>query len=334
MSPLLVLIVAVLATSYAGPIVRFAAAPALAIAFWRLALVLPVTGGLAVLEGSRERGAGSSVTRQHLLPAPRSLLPLMTLSGLLLALHFWSWIASLRFTTVASSVLLVSLKPVFAWGLAAAWLREHPTRAEAWGIGLAVIGASLIGLGDARLSLGALGGDALALLGALTGAGYYVIGRRVRQTVGIWRYATGVYAVAAAALALLALGHRTPLIGFGGRDWMVFGAMAAGPMLIGHTGMNYALRHFRATTVNVAALGEPVGATLLAWIIPAIHEVPPPTAVLGGVLVLIGIGLSLGAGSGEPRNPGPSARGQPLPGVSSASADPGAAPRGYRGDGT
>src|SRR6266403_1392593 len=295
MSPLLVLIVAVLATTYAGPIVRFATAPALAIAFWRLALVLPVTGGLTVLEGSREGGAGSRISRLTLLSAPVSLLPLMTLSGLLLALHFWSWIASLRFTTVASSVVLVSLKPVFAWGLAAAWLREHPTRAEAWGIGLAVIGASLIGLGDARLSLGALGGDVLALLGALTGAGYYVIGRRVRQTVGIWRYATGVYAVAAAALGLLALGYRTPLVGFGGHDWTVFGAMAAGPMLVGHTGMNYALRHFRATTVNVAALGEPVGATLLAWIIPAIHEVPTALALVGGVLALLGIGLSLGS---------------------------------------
>src|SRR2546427_3962157 len=87
-----------------------------------------------------------------------------------------------------------------------------------------------------------------------------------------------------------------PLVGFAGRDWTVFGAMAAGPMLIGHTGMNYALRHFRATTVNVAALGEPVGATLLAWIIPAIHEVPRPLALGGGVLVLIGIGMSLGAG--------------------------------------
>ena len=299
MSPLLVLIVAVLATTYAGPIVRFATAPALAIAFWRLAMVLPVTGGLAVLEGSREQGAGSRISRQILLPAPRSLLLLMTLSGLLLALHFWSWIASLRFTTVASSVLLVSLKPVFAWGLAAAWLREHPTRTEAWGIALAVIGASLIGLGDARLSLGALGGDVLALLGAVTGAGYYVIGRYVRQTVGIWRYATGVYAVAAAALALLALARSMPLVGFAGRDWTVFGAMAAGPMLVGHTGMNYALRHFRATTVNVAALGEPVGASVIAWLVPSIHEVPPPTAVLGGVLVLLGIGLSLGAGSRE-----------------------------------
>ncbi len=299
MSPLLVLIVAVLATTYAGPIVRFAAAPALAIAFWRLTLVLPVTGVLALSEGSSERGAVPSATPPG--TAPRSPLPLMILSGTLLALHFWSWIASLRYTSVASSVVLVSLKPVFTWGLAAAWLREHPTRMEAWGIALAVVGASLIGLGDARLSLGALGGDVLALLGAVTGAGYYVIGRRVRQTVGIWRYATGVYVVAAAALALLALARRTPLVGFAGRDWAVFGAMAAGPMLIGHTGMNYALRHFRATTVNVAALGEPVGATLLAWIIPAIHEIPRLMALAGGVLVLVGIGLSLGAGSREPR---------------------------------
>ena len=299
MSPLLVLIVAVLATTYAGPIVRFAAAPALAIAFWRLVLVLPVTGGLAVLEGSREPGAGSRISRVTPLPAPGSPLPLMTLSGLLLALHFWSWIASLRFTAVASSVVLVSLKSVFAWGFAAVWLREHPTRTEAWGIVLAVIGASLIGLGDARLSLGAFGGDVLALLGAVTGAGYYVIGRRVRQTVGIWRYATGVYAVAAAALALLALARRTPLVGFAGRDWAVFAAMAAGPMLVGHTGMNYALRHFRATTVNVAALGEPVGATVLAWLIPAIHEAPRAMALAGGVLVLLGITLSLRAGSGK-----------------------------------
>jgi drug/metabolite transporter (DMT)-like permease len=105
-----------------------------------------------------------------------------------------------------------------------------------------------------------------------------------------------VYVVAAAALALLALARRTPLVGFAGRDWAVFGAMAAGPMLIGHTGMNYALRHFRATTVNVAALGEPVGASVIAWLVPSIHEVPPPAAVLGGILVLLGIGLSVRAG--------------------------------------
>jgi len=285
MSPVLVLLVAVLATTYAGPIVRFAAAPALAIAFWRLALVLPVTGLVAA---QQRKGESTS---------PVSLLPLVALSGLLLAVHFWSWIASLRFTTVASSVVLVSLKPVFAWGIAAVWLHEHPTRTERVGIALAVVGATFIGVGDAALSLGALGGDALALVGAVTGAGYYVIGRRVRQTVGIWRYATAVYGVAGVVLAVVALGTGVPLLGYSGRDWAVFGAMAAGPMLIGHTGMNYALRHFRATTVNVAALGEPVGASLIAWAVPAIHEVPSLTAVCGGVMVVVGIALSLGAGS-------------------------------------
>src|SRR5690242_12911478 len=137
MSPLLVLVIAVLATTYAGPIVRLAAAPALAIAFWRLALVLPVTGAVARGVGRAARFALAngerSAQRGVPLPSPFSLV-LMMLAGLLLALHFWSWIASLRFTTVASSVVLVSLKPVFGWAIAAVWLREHPTRTERWGI--------------------------------------------------------------------------------------------------------------------------------------------------------------------------------------------------------
>jgi len=286
MSPLFVLILAVLATTYAGPIVRLASAPALAIAFWRLTLVLPVTGGLAVMEGRGALGVGRDTPR----PTSHALW-LMVLSGILLALHFWSWIASLRFTTVASSVVLVSLKPIFVWALAAVWLHEHPSRREGWGIGIAVLGAILIGIGDARLSLGALGGDALALAGALTAAGYYVIGRRVRATVGVWTYATIVYAVAAGTLLVVALARTIPLTGFAGRDWAVFGALAAGPMLLGHTGMNYALKFYRATTVNVAALGEPVGATLIAWL--GLHESPPVLALIGGAIVVVGIGVTL-----------------------------------------
>jgi drug/metabolite transporter (DMT)-like permease len=299
MSPLVVLILAVLATTYAGPIVRLAAAPALAIAFWRLTLVLPVTGGLAVWEeqGARSREHGAS-DRSVLLRAPFSV-PLMVLSGLLLAAHFWTWIASLRFTTVASSVVLVSLKPIFVWALAAVWLHEHPSRREGWGIGVAVLGAILIGIGDARLSLGALGGDLLALAGALTAAGYYVIGRRVRATVGVWTYATVVYAVAALALAVVGLARGVPLTGFAGRDWLVFGGLAAGPMLLGHTGMNYALKFYRATTVNVAALGEPVGAGVIAWL--GLHETPPALALLGGAVVVAGIGVTLTARSTEHR---------------------------------
>jgi len=251
-----------------------------AIAFWRLVLVLPVTLALSLRESRR------SVDRNTRL--------LMVLSGLLLAVHFWTWIASLRFTTVASSVLLVNLRPVIVWAIAAAWLHEQPGPRERWGIALAVLGATLIGAGDAKASLGAVGGDLLALAGALAAAGYSVIGRRVRRTIGVWNYVTTVYGVAALSLGVIAALGRSPLTGFASRDWAVFAALAAGPMLVGHTGMNYALQHFRATTVNVAALGEPVGATLIAWLVPAIHEVPTPRALVGGMLVLVGIGLSVG----------------------------------------
>ena len=293
MSPLIVLIIAVLATTYAGPVIRLATAPALAIAFWRLALVLPVTG----IGASRERLTPGRRPGEQSLP-----LTLMALSGLALAFHFWSWIASLQYTSVASSVVLVSLKPVFAWGIAALWLREHPARREKWGIALAVGGAVLIGVADAQGTVGAVGGDVLALTGALAAAVYYVIGRRVRATVGVgvWTYATVVYTIAAAALAGLALGSGVAFTGYPRSDWLVFFALAAGPMLIGHTGLNYALKHFRATTVNVAALGEPVGAAILAWLIPAIHEVPSPLALVGGVVTLGGIGLALtSGGAGE-----------------------------------
>src|SRR5207237_10931476 len=138
------------ATTFAGPVGGVAPAPAVGHAFWRVALVLAVAGGLAAWERRGERDAaptdGPDGTAR---PSP---LPLMVLAGLLLSLHFWSWIASLRYTAVASSVVLVSLKSVFAWAIAALWLHEHPTRAEAWGIALAVSGASLIGVGDARFS--------------------------------------------------------------------------------------------------------------------------------------------------------------------------------------
>lgn len=278
-TPALVLIIAVLATTYAGPVVRLAAAPAIAIAFWRLTLVLPVTGTLAWREAGERTARGTAW--------------LMGLSGFLLAAHFWTWIASLRFTSVASSVVLVSLKPIFVWAIAALWLREHPGPRERWGILLAVAGAIMIGAGDARLSLGHVTGDLLALAGAGTAAGYYTIGRRVRATVGVWRYATVVYGVAAVALGSFALAVHAPLVGHAASDWGVMASLAAGPMLVGHTGMNYALKHFRATTVNVAALGEPVGASLIAWLVPAIGETPPATAIAGGAVVLAGIALAI-----------------------------------------
>lgn len=280
--PALALVVAVLAMSWAGPLIRFATAPALAISAWRLVFSVAL---IAVVLAARRGGLrGVRLTGGE--------WALAVVAGVLLAAHFWSWIASVRLTTVASSVVLVSTQPIFVAVLSMAYLGERPSRLEWSGIGVAVAGAAVIGWGDFGLGGRALVGDALATGAAVLVAAYYVIGRRLRETLDLWTYVAVVYGVAAVVLtAGVVLLPDVPLTGYPLQDWLVFAALAAGPMMLGHTGVNYALRYHRAYVANLALLGEPVGATLIAWALPAIREVPPLQTFVGGGLILAGIGL-------------------------------------------
>lgn len=279
--PGLILLLAVFAMSWAGPLVRLSEAPPLAIAAWRLVFSVAFIG--LVLAG-RGRGARSA----ELLPGEWGLA---AAAGVLLALHFWSWIASISFTTVASSVVLVSTQPLFVAVLSLSLLGERPSRREWIAVLLAVLGAMVVGWGDFELGGRALFGDFLALLGAVFAAGYYVVGRRLRQKLDLWSYVGVVYGVAALVLLGLALASGVPLIAYPPREWGIFLLLAAGPMMIGHTGINYALRHVRAYLANLVVLGEPVGAILIAWVLPQIREVPPGRTLAGGMLILVGVAI-------------------------------------------
>ncbi|MGA2383651.1 MAG: DMT family transporter [Gemmatimonadales bacterium] len=296
--PLLVMAIAVVAMSWAAPLIRLSTAPPLAIAAWRLTFAtLLLSPVLAASRNQRLEWAKLGGPQRHIA----------ALAGVFLALHFASWITSLRLTTVAASAVLVSLSPVFAWVFSRAFLGERPARRQAVGIVLAIIGAAVIALGDAsRAGRGALLGDLLALAGAAFGGAYFVIGRRLRADLGLVAYITPVYGVAAAVLLVWATGLHQAFVAYPAKDWLIFAALAAGPMIVGHGGLNYALRYLPAYTVNVAALGEPVGATLIAWLLPAIAESPGLTAVAGGVLALGGIALALaatGRAPGQARSP-------------------------------
>jgi drug/metabolite transporter (DMT)-like permease len=226
-------------------------------------------------------------------------------AGALLALHFWSWNASLRYTSVAASVSLVNLQPVVIALVSARWLGEAPSRRQWGGILVAVVGALVVALADipggwrgiaAALTGGAAGagarpllGDALAVLGAITAALYYLIGRRLRQHLALWPYVGLVYGAAFGSAVGLAVATGTALGPYPAREWTLFVALAAGPMLLGHTGMNWALGHLPAYVVNLTTLGEPLGATLLAALLPGIAEVPGVGTVIGGALVLAGV---------------------------------------------
>lgn len=288
MPPGIALFGAVTAVSFAGPLVRFAGAPALAIAAWRLLFSVALIG--LVLLARRSFLAGARITRRD--------LGLGVAAGFLLAGHFWAWVASIQFTTIANSAVLVSTQPLFVAGLSVAFLGERPTRRQWVGILVAISGAFVIGYGAFGLGGKALLGDGLALAAGMMSAGYFAIGRSLRRKLDLWSYIGVVYGASALALTgAILLSPGVPLTGYPAQDWVVFLALAAVPMMMGHTGINYALRYFPAHMANLASLGEPVGATLIAWALPAIAEVPPPQTLLGGILILIGIALgTLGFG--------------------------------------
>lgn len=280
-----VLCLALFGVSWSAVLVRLAAAPAASVAFWRLLLSVLVLLPLFAHRRSWKEYRGLSARTWGWVAG----------AAVALALHFILWFVSLEYTSVASSTVLVSAHPLFVGLLSARWLREPPGKGEWVGMLVAVGGAALIGWGDFSAGPTPLLGDLLALLAALCGAVYFVAGRRLRPRLGIWSYVGPVYALAALLTGAYMLVRGRPFGGWGGGTWAALVGLAAGPMLLGHTGFNWALKHVRAYVVSLVMLMEPVGATLLAvWVLGS-KEIPGAHTFLGGALTLVGVGLSLRA---------------------------------------
>ncbi|MGH7638616.1 MAG: DMT family transporter [Gemmatimonadaceae bacterium] len=283
-----VLLVSVLGVSLSGPLVRLSTAHPIAIAVWRLAFSLVLITIPLLARGSWRQWR----------TLDRKAFAFAGAAGVLLAAHFWSWNTSIGLTTIAASVVLVNVQPLVVATLSALWLREPPTRLQWAGITIAMLGAVVVVLPDILTGGGistnarALLGDALALIGAVTAAGYYVIGRRLRQTLDLWAYVALVYGACLVALLVMALALNVRLGPYPPREYGIFALLALGPMLLGHTGMNWALRHARAYQVNIVLLGEPIGATLIAAFLPGIRERPTIMTLVGGVIILAGILLA------------------------------------------
>lgn len=282
-SPLLVLIGALLGISLAAPLIRLSDAHPIAIATWRLAIALVPLSYLA--------WRNNSWRAWRTLDA--KLLGAALGAGVLLALHFWSWNASLRYTSVAASVTLVNLQPIIIAVFSAKFLGEKPSRRQWLGILIAMAGAIALAWVDAPADdtggSNALLGDALAVVGAITAAGYYLLGRAVRRVLDTWGYVVLAYGAALITLLVLSVPAGAPLWPQPPMEWGIFAGLAVGPMLLGHTGMNWALGRLPAYIVNLTVLGEPVGATLLAALLPFIGEVPGVGTILCGGVVLLGV---------------------------------------------
>jgi drug/metabolite transporter (DMT)-like permease len=287
--PYWVLGLSLLGISFAGPLVRLSSADPAAIAVWRLAFSLLIVGAFLLATGEwrdwRRITAGE--------------LTLAAVGGVSLALHFWTWNASIHLTTIAASVTLVSLQPAVVAAISAIALREAPSKRQMLGIAVAIAGAFIIAAPDLRGGFASGGnrpllGNLLATSAAVTAAIYYTIGRRLRRSLGIWSYVGIVYFVALLSLVAISLSRGIALAPQPPRELAIFAGLAIGPMLIGHTGMNWALKYLPAYVVNLTVLGEPVGATLLGALIPSIRQIPTATTLVGGAIVLGGVLVAAG----------------------------------------
>ena len=272
-SPYAALSLAVVCVSSGAILVRYAAAPPLAVAFHRVFLASLFLAPLA--------GRALFACWPRLSPRERLLL---LGSGVALALHFATWIASLSYTSVAVSVLLVNTAPVFTVLLSSALLHEGvPPRVLA-AIAVAMVGAALTARGGVEDAPGSLIGVALALLGAVTLSAYQVIGRGLRSRLPLDAYVLGVWGTAAVTLLAFALAAGTPLFAHPPRSYAAFVGLALLPTLGGHGLVNLSLRRLPAPTVGLFLLGEPVGASILAFFL--FGETPSALTLAGGGVVL------------------------------------------------
>ena len=269
------LVLAILCVSTGAPFARWAApAPPLAIA----ALRVGMASLLLLAAGRRELGSLWRSRDKHLVVA----------SGVLLGIHFGSWIASLSFTSTAASVALVATNPMFAAGFGTL-LGDRVTRRELAGIAVAAVGCAVLAGGDWQAGGNALVGDGLALVGAASAAGYLVVGRRLRDSVPLFPYLGAVNGIAAVGLTVAALATGTAGAALPGHAFLACAGAALVASFIGHSLLNAAVRITPTHLVALAILGEPLLSSLITWV--AFNEQPPGHAAIGGAIVVAGIAL-------------------------------------------
>jgi drug/metabolite transporter (DMT)-like permease len=297
-----VLLGGILAVSTASIFIKFAqhaGAPSIVIAAFRLTLA---TLGLAPFALIRHRFALRQLTRREWF--------LVLLSGVFLAFHFAFWITSLQFTSVASSVILVTTTPLWVALLAPLVLHERVGAATYVGLALALTGGTVVGLSDAcSWQAGALCcpnganffvgtaflGDFLALAGAWMAAGYMLVGRRLRAKIDLIPYIFVVYGMAAVVLIAIMFGTGENPFGFTPLTYLWLILLALIPQLLGHSIFNWSLKYIPVSLVSVTLLGEPVGSTVLAYFI--LQEQPGWVKIIGAILILVGIWLAARTGA-------------------------------------
>lgn len=284
-SPLIALFISIIGVSFASVIIKTTTAQPLIISFYRLLfttiLLIPI-----IFFSPKIRNHFSRLTIRE--------YGIMIIIGIVLALHFSFWITSLRYTSVASSVVLVTSHPVIVAPLSFIFLNERISKINITGIVISLVGVFILVYGNysGAFDQNSLFGNILALLGGVA-AGFYILGGRfMRRTVSVIIYAIVVYTIATTLLLSFIVFSKIELFALSQQDLMLIFMMAVVSGVGGHTLYNWSLAHIRASLASVALLGEPIGAALLAFLLPWINELPTIWTLIGGAIVLTGVYLA------------------------------------------
>lgn len=275
-NPKIIILIGVFFTSFSSILTRISEAPSLAIAAYRLGFTVVL---IAPFFFSRHL--------DELRSMDLKTMALCILSGIFLALHFASWISSIKYTSITSSTVLVNTQPVFVVLGSYLIYREKSSLRSILSILAAIAGSVVISLGDSSMGSNVLYGDFLAVVGALTVAAYMLIGRYARRNLSVTGYTFIVYATCTLTLVAMSIATSTPLTGYPARELAIFLALAVVCTLLGHSIFNWGLGHVKSTFVSTAILGEPVLATIFAIIL--LGELPTPARLIGGIIVIGGI---------------------------------------------
>ena len=274
----LIIILGVIGVSLSAPLVRISTAPAMILAFYRVAMasviLLPY-----VLVRNREEMKG--MTKKDWI--------LAVISGVCLGLHFSLYFESLRYTSIASSVVFVDTE-VFFVALIMLMVFKEKIPPLGWaGIMATFLGSVIIALSDSGSGEGALLGDVIALTGAVVVAVYTIIGKVLRQRISTTTYTLLVYIAASLTILVLLLITGVPLTGYQPVDyWAAFG-MAVFCTLLGHSVFSWGLKYESAAFISNSKLLEPVFASLIGIVL--FREIPRPAVILGGLIVIGGVFL-------------------------------------------
>jgi drug/metabolite transporter (DMT)-like permease len=280
------LLISIIAVSFASIFILSCQAPPLSIAFYRLFFTTLLLVPLLLLRKK---------TRDELRTLPKTTVLIMIIIGIILAAHFALWISSLKMTSVASSVILVTAHPVLVAPVSFYFLKEKLSWVNALGIAISLGGVGLLVIGNygfAAFGLDTLEGNLLALLGGIAAGLYILGGRTLRKKVSTLTYAFVVYAVGTIVLFVICLTFQAPVYNLAPSDYAIILLMAVVSGIFGHTLYNWSLGYIRASIMSVALLGEPIGSSLLAYVIPWIHQEPSFYTIIGGGIILMGIYLT------------------------------------------